>query len=110
MAVRKTSGVKQRGAGEELLALGQGVQQIWGEELGLPAAVKEAVKIKKPEHVGEKLIRLKEVLQIVPVAKSTFYQGIKTGRYPAPVHHLGPRISAWRMSEIMQLVNGGGEL
>lgn len=54
--------------------------------------------------VGDRLIRLKEVLQYIPVSKSHFYVGIKSGQYPTPVKHLGPRISAWRLSEILQLV------
>lgn len=59
------------------------------------------------EGKRDRLIRLKEVLELVPVCKSTWWAGVKTGRYPAPVHHLGPRITAWSMSSIMQLVNGG---
>jgi prophage regulatory protein len=35
----------------------------------------------------------------IPVSKSTWWDGIKKGRYPAPVK-LGPRISAWRVEEV----------
>ena len=55
----------------------------------------------------DRLLRLKEVLEIVHVSKSTWWAGVKSGRYPAPVRHLGPRITAWRESAIRQLVNGG---
>jgi hypothetical protein len=39
------------------------------------------------------------ILAVIPVSKSTWWAGIKTGRYPAPVK-LGPRISAWRVEDI----------
>ena len=55
----------------------------------------------------DRLLRLKEVLELVPVSRSTWYSGVKSGRYPSPVHHLGPRISAWPLFSIMQLLNGG---
>ena len=55
---------------------------------------------------SERLLRLKDVLEMVPVGRSTFLAGVKSGRFPAPVRHLGPRITAWKLSEIKQLVNG----
>jgi predicted DNA-binding transcriptional regulator AlpA len=63
--------------------------------------------IGKLKNRVDRLLRLKEVLEIIPVSKSTWWAGIKSGRYPAPVRNLGPRITAWTMSSIMQLVNGG---
>jgi prophage regulatory protein len=54
----------------------------------------------------DRLIRLKEVLTILPISKSNWWSGVKSGRYPAPVH-LGPRITAWRLSEVLLLVTGG---
>lgn len=40
---------------------------------------------------------------IVPVSKSTWWDGVKTGRFPAPVK-LGPRITAWRVEDIRELL------
>ena len=40
---------------------------------------------------------------IFPVSKSTWWLGVKSGRYPKPVK-LGPRITAWRVSEIRKLI------
>jgi prophage regulatory protein len=59
-----------------------------------------------PQLEGDRLIRLKEVLEYIPVARSTFFAGVKSGRYPAPVHHLGPRIVAWSLSSIKRLAKG----
>ena len=40
---------------------------------------------------------------IYPVSRSTWWEGVKSGRYPQPVK-LGPRITAWRVSDIRALI------
>jgi prophage regulatory protein len=40
---------------------------------------------------------------IIPVSRSTWWAGVKSGRYPQPVK-LGPRITAWRVSDIRALI------
>ena len=42
----------------------------------------------------------------IPVSKSTWWDGVKTGRFPKPVK-LGPRITAWRVEDIRILVQTG---
>jgi len=42
----------------------------------------------------------------IPVSKSTWWLGVKSGRYPQPIK-LGPRITAWRVSEIRALIERG---
>lgn len=44
---------------------------------------------------------------IVPVSKSTWWEGIRQGRYPKPVK-LGPNTTAWRVRDIRRLIEGGG--
>lgn len=39
----------------------------------------------------------------IPVSKSTWWAGIKTGRFPAPVK-LSARISAWRVEDVRALI------
>ncbi|MGZ4987353.1 MAG: helix-turn-helix transcriptional regulator [Limisphaerales bacterium] len=41
----------------------------------------------------------------IPVSKSTWWAGVKSGRYPKPVK-LGLRITAWRVEDIVELLNG----
>lgn len=41
---------------------------------------------------------------IIPVSKSTWWQGVKDGRYPQPVRTLGQRITAWRVEDIRALI------
>jgi prophage regulatory protein len=42
----------------------------------------------------------------IPVSKSTWWAGVKDGRYPQPVK-LGPRITAWRVEDIRALIEHG---
>ena len=51
----------------------------------------------------ERLIRMPEVLHRLGVKKSSLYNGIKEGVYPAP-RRLGKRTSVWVQSEIDALV------
>lgn len=44
----------------------------------------------------------------IPVSKSTWWAGIKDGRFPKPVK-LGPRITAWRVEDIRTLIETGGQ-
>ena len=48
------------------------------------------------------MLRLSQVLKIIPVSKSTWWKGCKTGRYPKPVHP-SPRTTAWLKSDIEKL-------
>jgi prophage regulatory protein len=41
---------------------------------------------------------------IIPVSRSTWWLGVKTGRYPLPIK-LGPRITAWRVEDIRKLIS-----
>ena len=40
----------------------------------------------------------------IPVSKSTWWAGVKDGRFPKPVK-LGPRITAWRVDDIRALID-----
>ena len=44
-------------------------------------------------------LRLRDVLQFIPVGKSTWWAGVKTGRFPKSVK-LGVKITAWRAEDI----------
>jgi len=63
-----------------------------------------AVEIRKREQ--ERLLRLKQVLERVPVSKSTWWAGCATGRFPQPIQ-LGPRVTCWRESDINALMEKG---
>lgn len=42
---------------------------------------------------------------VIPVSKSTWWEGVRTGRYPQPVRTLGLRITAWRVEDIRALID-----
>ena len=48
-------------------------------------------------------LRLPQVLSEFPVSKSTWWAGVKTGRYPAG-HKLSARVTAWRVEDIRALI------
>lgn len=39
----------------------------------------------------------------IPVSKSTWWEGVRSGRFPKPVK-LGPRITVWRVEDIRALI------
>ena len=54
-------------------------------------------------------LRLSQVLNFVPISKSAWWEGCKTGRFPKPVK-LGPKTTAWKAEDIAALVKQlGGE-
>lgn len=53
------------------------------------------------------LIKLPDVLQLYPVSRASWYNGIKLGKYPPPIK-IGPRSSAWRLSDINKLIEDVG--
>jgi prophage regulatory protein len=40
---------------------------------------------------------------IIPVCKSTWWDGVKSGRYPKPIK-LSPRVTVWRAEDIRELI------
>lgn len=60
-----------------------------------------SVSNKLPE-VG--FIRLKEVLTIIPIGKSSWWAGVANGTYPQPVK-ISKRTTAWAVEDIRDLIN-----
>jgi predicted DNA-binding transcriptional regulator AlpA len=48
-------------------------------------------------------VRLPIILMVFPVSRSTWFNGVKEGRYPKS-HRIGPRAIAWRVEEIRKLI------
>ncbi len=40
---------------------------------------------------------------LIPVKKSCWWAGVKSGRFPKPVK-LGPRVTAWKVEDIRALI------
>lgn len=48
-------------------------------------------------------LRLSQVLSFIPVGKTCWWKGVKSGRYPKPVK-LSERCTAWRVEDIRELI------
>ena len=61
-------------------------------------------------HPSDGFLRLKTIVGdkrrgkpgLLPIGTSTWWAGVKAGRYPKPVK-FGPRITAWRVEDIRAL-------
>jgi predicted DNA-binding transcriptional regulator AlpA len=53
-------------------------------------------------------VRLKDILLIYPVSKSTWWVGVASGEYPKPVK-LSKRTTAWRVEDIRELIQSCSE-
>ena len=59
--------------------------------------------VRLPQIIGDKKAE-PPIPPIIPVSKSTWWAGVRNGRYPAAVKTLGPRITAWRVEDIKDLI------
>ena len=48
-------------------------------------------------------VRLPQVLNVIPVGRTCWWEGVKAGRFPRPVK-LSPRCTAWRAEDIRELI------
>lgn len=48
-------------------------------------------------------LRLPQVLQLIPISRSAWWQGVKDGRYPAS-RKIGKNTTAWRAEDIRELI------
>ena len=83
------------------------------QEAGQMALLKEnsclTTEVSAPQLPLTGFVRLPGILAPngpIPISKSSWWQGIKDGRYPKPVK-LGPRITAWRVEDIRALISEG---
>lgn len=52
-----------------------------------------------------RLLRINQFIPyFLPIAKSVFWAGVKTGKYPQPIK-LSERITCWKSEEIMALLD-----
>jgi predicted DNA-binding transcriptional regulator AlpA len=67
--------------------------------------LKEMLRQKKEqqEKGQEKLLRLKQVLELIPISKSSWWAGCSSGKYPQPIK-LGEKTTVWKLSDINRLI------
>lgn len=71
-----------------------------------PKAPPNVAAPKVPALPDAGLLRLSQVLKLIPIGRSTFYAGQATGLYPRPVA-IGPRARAYRVEDIRALIEKG---
>ncbi len=49
-------------------------------------------------------LRLRQVLQFIPIGATRWYEGVKRGEFPAPVS-LGARAKGYRVADIRALID-----
>jgi prophage regulatory protein len=62
----------------------------------------------------ERMLRLKQIIgdkkdgipPMIPVSRSTIWQWVKDGKFPAPVK-LGQATTCWKMSSVQQFIESG---
>jgi len=67
-----------------------------------------------PQNLENVLLREEQIIgslkkgiaPILPVSRSSWWSGVRSGRYPQPVK-LGPRTTAWRGHEIQKILDEG---
>ena len=57
----------------------------------------------RPDLPSTGFLRLPQVLALIPISRSAWWAGCKSGRYPKPIK-LGLRTTVWKAADILALV------
>ncbi|MEP3231257.1 MAG: AlpA family phage regulatory protein [Hyphomicrobiales bacterium] len=63
----------------------------------------------QPTQQTSGFLRVKDIIAPngpIPVSRSTWWQGVKDGRFPKPLK-LGERVTVWRVDDIRDLIENG---
>ena len=52
----------------------------------------------------DKFLRLSQILQLIPIGKSTLWEKVKKGEFPKQIK-LGTKISVWKESDVQAYIN-----
>jgi hypothetical protein len=73
-----------------------------GQEQSTVNQLPEAGFLRLPQIIGDPKAE-PPIFPIIPVKKSCWWAGVKSGRFPKPVK-LGPRVTVWRVEDIRALI------
>ena len=51
------------------------------------------------------LLRVNQILRFIPISRSSWWAGVKSGRYPKP-SKLSPRVTVWSVQSIRAIIEG----
>lgn len=69
------------------------------------------MKHSEPASIPDKgFVRLPQILAVIPIGKSSWWAGVREGKYPAPVRP-SPfgRVTVWRAEAIRELLARAGD-
>lgn len=66
-------------------------------------AIPETGFLRLPQIIGD-LKATPQIPPLIPVSRSTWWAGVRSGRYPKPIRSLGQRITVWRAEDIRDLI------
>jgi prophage regulatory protein len=69
-------------------------------------ALPETGYLRLPQIIGDPNQR-PPIPAIIPVGKTTWWQGVRDGRFPKPIE-IGARTTAWRVEDIRELIESLG--
>lgn len=52
-------------------------------------------------------MRIGQVLSVIPIGRSTWWQWVRDGKAPSPIK-LGPKTTAWRAEDVRALIQSRG--
>lgn len=69
-----------------------------------PIGLPDTGYLRLPQIVGKRATASTPAIPaLIPISKSTWWAGVRSGRFPQPVH-LGERITAWRVEDVRALI------
>lgn len=68
--------------------------------------ITESGYLRLPQIIGRVATsRTPAIPALIPVSRSTWWAGVRSGRYPQPTRALGQRITAWHIADIQALLD-----
>lgn len=76
--------------------------------IGQTEVTPEQAQVNKIQGKGPRRPR-QAIMPLIPVSKTTWWNGVKSGRFPKPVPSLkGTRITVWRREDVDRYIKGAG--
>jgi hypothetical protein len=75
-------------------------------DLKLLESLPETGFLRLPQIIG-KPKATPPIPPLIPVSKSTWWEGVRTGRFPKPIK-FGARMAVWRVEDIKAFIEKGG--
>ncbi|MFZ4762256.1 MAG: helix-turn-helix transcriptional regulator [Alphaproteobacteria bacterium] len=70
---------------------------------------KETVAASAPLNSTTGFLRLPQILALIPIGRSTWWAGVKSGKFPASVK-LSPRVTVWKSEDIQAYIQAQSAL